>query len=290
MMILPSLITVALALQSVQTLHVPSNYLTQKPSLETVLAKVDGVPIKANDVERLLWDWRGYETMQDLITYQLIHARAAKLSIVVTPAEIQKAFDDIVKEQSAHLPAGQDFDTFLRQQHNPKSRLFMQVESNLLLSRIVDKQFNPSEFFKVSTLIFKPKTKNGSDILEAAGKAQDAYNRLVKGEDWSKVMNTSSQDPLLVQNKGLLGWRRLDAFPADTAEELKKLKPGGLTKTVETDNGIQLFRLEAVGTSVTGTELAELRQLYEQNAKGKLIEGLEKAAKVERFYGAPTKK
>ncbi len=280
-MIITALFAYAAATQMVQ---IPTTYLPLKPTPETVLARVDGVPIKASDVERLLWDWRGYEVTQDLISYQLIHEQASKLKIVATPADIQKEYEKFVAEQKKTLPAGQDFDSVLKQQHLPKSRLYMQVETNFLLSKIVSAKFDPTKFVKIATLVFKPKTEAASDLAESVGKATDAYNRLTKGEDWEKVMNSSGQEAVLIQNKGLLGWRNIDAFPAFTQAELKTAKVGSFTKPVQTQNGLQLFQIKGIGSQATGSDLTELKAIYEQSAKQTFLQNLQKTAKIERLY------
>ncbi len=285
-MLFSVLVSLTAAYQMVQ---IPSTFLPAKPAPETVLAKVDGVAIKASDVEQLLWDWRGYEVTQDLISYQLIHQHAKKLKVSLTPAEIQQEYDRFVKEQSKNLPAGQNFESMLKQQHQPKSRLFMQIETNLLLTKIVDAQLDTSKFFKVSTLVFKPKTEAATDLADAVGKAQDAFKRISSGETWDKVMASSGQDPNLVQNKGVLGWRNFDAFPAVTQAELKASKVGVVTKPVQTQNGLQIFKILALGPTATGADLAELKAAYEQSAKQSFLQNLQKDAKIERFYGDTTK-
>src|SRR5665213_3264764 len=108
---------VAAALQAAQ---IPSAYLPQKPAAETVLAKVNGVPIRESDVDRLLWDYSGYEITQDLISYQLVRQEAAKMKVSVTQAEVQKAYDEMVVQEKARLSPGQDLEDMMRKQGYPK--------------------------------------------------------------------------------------------------------------------------------------------------------------------------
>jgi parvulin-like peptidyl-prolyl isomerase len=283
-MIISALFSIIAASQTVQ---IPATYLPPKPAPETVLAVVDGVPIKASDVELLLWDWRGREVTQDVIAYQLIHKRAETLKIAVTPSDVQKEYDKFVAEATKKLPPGQTFDDLLKEKQQPKSRLYMQIESNLLLSKIVDVQFDPKKFVKVSTLVFKTKTASATDMADAVGKAQDAYARLIKGEDWDKVMQSTGQEDALIKGKGLLGWRSQEAFPPITQTELKTAKVGTLIKPVSTQNGIQLFRIEAMGATATGKDLAELKEVYEQTAKQGVFQSLKTSAKITGIFAPP---
>ena len=281
--------TVLSLVAALQVAQVPSSYVPPRPSPDSILAKVNGVPIKATDIEKLLWDWRGYEVMQDLISFQLIHDQAAKAKVSVTPSDVQKEYEKFAAEQKKNLPPGQDFESALRQQHQPKSRLYMQIESNLLLTKIVDTNFDPKKFVKISTLVFKPKSESATDLADAVGKAQDAYNRISKGESWDAVMGSSNQDQVLIQNKGVLGWRNMDAFPALTQSELKAGKVGTITKPVQTMNGIQFFQVLGIGADAKGGDLVELKALYEQSAKQTFIQNMQKTAKIERYYGETTK-
>jgi len=280
-MIFSTLLTLTAAFQLAQ---VPNTYVPPRPTPETILAKVDGVAIKASDVEKLLWDWRGYEVMNDMISYQLIHHKASTLKVSVTAVEVQKEYEHFAAEQKKNLPPGQDFETYIRQLHQPKSRLYMQIESNLLLTKIVDASFDPKHFIKISTLVFKPKSEAAADLADAVGKSQDAYGRIQKGETWDKVMNSSNQDQVLIQNKGVLGWRNLDAFPAMTQAELKAAKPGTITKPVQTLNGIQFFQVLGIGAEAKAGDLVELKAIYEQSAKQAFIQNMQKSAKIERFF------
>ena len=70
-------------------LSVPT--LNKAPTPDTVLAKVNGIAIRAKDVEDLLWDVRGEEILNDVMFYQVAKMEADKLGIVVTNAEVEKA-------------------------------------------------------------------------------------------------------------------------------------------------------------------------------------------------------
>src|SRR4051812_8911494 len=57
---------------------IPAKYRTTPPAAGAAVARVNGVEIKAGDVESLLWDWRGFDAIQDLVSYQMIKAEAQK--------------------------------------------------------------------------------------------------------------------------------------------------------------------------------------------------------------------
>lgn len=280
-----------------------SSYLPAAPLPNTVLAKVNGVPIRAGDVNRLLWDWAGRGVMEDLILFQLILDRAKLDKITVTPAEVQSLFDKQMSDIQRQIPAGQDVDSFIREKGFPKSRLYLHIEADALMTKIVDLKFKKSDYINVSTLVISakpkpttppppgttaPQTPNTPPPLDKAaalGKAMDVYNRLMKGEPWDKEFTGTDQPPQAVQSHGSLGWRAIAAFPAMTQAEFKTLKLNGYTKPAETVNGFQIFRIDGYGESADPGALDNLKKEYEARAKQSLVQELQKAATVDRMYG-----
>jgi FKBP-type peptidyl-prolyl cis-trans isomerase len=282
-----------------------AGYLPPAPLPSTVLAKVNGTAIRASDVDQLLWDWAGRGVMEDLILFELIKDRARTDKVTVTPAEVQSLFDKQISEIQRQIPAGQDLDGFIREKGFPKSRLYLHIEADLLMTKIVDLRFKKSDYISVSTLVIggkpptpptpqaavtspiKPPTPPAPvDKAVTAGKAMDVYNRLTKGEDWDKVMQSTDQPPQTAQTHGALGWRAVAAFPAQTQAEFKTLKVHQYTKPVETMNGFQIFRIDDIGENAQPSNLEGLKKEYEARAKQSLAQELQRGAKIERLYGA----
>ena len=280
-MIFPAILSFTMAFQAVQ---VPTAYLPAPPAVNSVLAKVNGAVIKTTDVEQLLWDWAGPEVTNDLVLFQLIRQRAVLDKVTVTPAEIQKVYDKQMAEIKKQVPAGQEIDAFIREKGFPKSRLYLHIAADILITKIVDLKFKPADYISVSTLVVKAKSPSAADLQEATGRAQDIYNRLKKGEDWEKVLASTDQSPQTMQTHGVLGWRAIDAFPPVTKLEFKSLKVKDYAKPVQTSNGLQIFRIDGFGSSADVSGLAELKKQYEDRAKNSLIPELQKAAKIEKFF------
>jgi hypothetical protein len=283
-MILQVLLSLATALQAPQ---VPAPYLPSAPAPNAVLAKVNGVPITQGDVEKLLWDWAGPEVTNDLVLFQLIRSRAALDKIAVSPAEVEQAYQKQIAEIKKNVPPGQDFDTFIREKGFPKSRLYLHIQADLLITKIVDLKFKPSDYISVSTLVVKTKSQTPADLKEASSRADDVYSRLKKGEDWDKVLASTDQSQETITSHGVLGWRAIEAFPALTKMEFKTLKAKEYTHPTVTKNGLQIFRIDAFGTTADAASIAELKKQYEDRAKNTLVPELQKSAKIERLFPKP---
>lgn len=266
-----------------QSGQIPASALPAVPSSDKVVARVNGEEIRAKDIEPLLWDWRGYEVTQDVITYRLIEGEAKKVGVSVPPAEVEKRFSAELAKMQAAVPAGQNLDEALREHGIPRSRLYLRIHTELLMDKIVLNGFHASDFVRISTAAYRPKTEAATDLQEAISRGTAAYDRLKKGNTWQKEVAASDDDPNLKAQSGLMGWRNVSAFPAGTQAELKTARPGGITKPVQAGGAIQIFRVEARGEGADAKDLDELRAAYLQQARPQLLTRLRNDAKIERL-------
>jgi parvulin-like peptidyl-prolyl isomerase len=264
-----------------QGAQVPPQHLPKAPSAGKVLAKVNGVEIKAGEVEALLWDWRGQDVLQDVISYHLIRGEAARQKISIAEIEVLKIVDDQINATKANLPKGKDLNEALRERGFPPSRLYMRVKTDLMLERIAEKEFDPNKYFLVSTMLFKPKSASAADVREAVERAEAAHGRLAKGEKWEDVLKSTQEVPGLVESNGRLGWRPLAEFPDPTSKQLLASKAGEVTKPVQTAAGIQFFRVDALGGNAQDRDLEEIRELYMSSARGEILDRIRREGKVE---------
>jgi hypothetical protein len=263
---------------------IPAKYRKAPPAASLVVARVNGVEIKAGDVESLLWEWRGFDAIQDLISYQLVKTEAQKQRIDVGEAEVEKAIDEAMKEMVKGLPPGKTPEAALIETGFTRSRLFLRYRTEALIKAIIERSFNPKQLVKVSTMVFKPANEQASALSDAIKQAEAAYQRLQKGEKWDQVLASATTNPQVRQTKGLLGWRDLLAFPSSIRAELEKMKPGGITKPAQTENGIQLFRLEMDSSTATPLEKEEMKRVYLASSRKPFLDRLRRESRIERLY------
>jgi parvulin-like peptidyl-prolyl isomerase len=263
---------------------IPAKYRTTPPAAGAVVARVNGVEIKAGDVEALLWEWRGFDAIQDLISYQVVKSEAQKQRIDVSEAEVEKAIDEGLSQMAKDLPAGKSIEAVLMEQGFTRSRLFLRYRTFALLDAMVRRSFNPKQLVKVSTMIFRPVNEQASSLSYAIQQADAAYKRLAKGDKWEDVLASVTKNPDLIRSKGLLGWKDLGAFPTSIRAELIKMKSGDFTKPAQTENGIQIFRLEKDGMAATLEEKKEMERIYVNSSRDPLLARLRKESRIERLY------
>ena len=274
-----------LLMQSAQfQLSIPG--LEKAPTSDSVVAKVNGVAIKAKDIEDLLWDVRGEEIITDIADYQVVKAEADKRGVIVTEGEIESQVTKYLAQMKKDVPAGQTFEGAMAQAGLTKQRLFLRVKSALLLTKVALLDFDPKRYVRVSTIVVRPRSSTAADISSTIAVVQKAYDRLKAGEPWPKLVDELVVDQHGKETRGLLGWRQLIAFPETVQGEINTLKKGDITKPVQTNNGIQIFRVEAKGDDVTKAELDQMKSELSPTLMIEAQQRIFKDLKIERLYPA----
>lgn len=272
-----------LAHQQAAMLDVPKDLLKTPPAVNQVLAKVNGLEIKGSDVEALLWEWRKAEVVADLINYAVVKDAAAKQQIEATDQEVRKEVGDLMEAIKQQLPAGQTIEQAMEQEGTAPSRLFVRVKTEVLLRKLILKDFKAEDYVKISTIILKSASSSVADVKVALERAERVYTRLVSGEDWGTVLLENTDDARARASNGSVGWRPINLFPDSVRAEMGKLKKGGFTKPAQTQNGIQIFKLDAVGKQATAEELQELKASYVAGQRNGVMAKLKAEAKIEKF-------
>jgi parvulin-like peptidyl-prolyl isomerase len=253
-----------------------------KPAPETVMATVGGTPITAGEVEPYLWAWRGKEIAKELTGHKMIAIEAARRNITLSEAEVQKRVEDQLNGLRAQLQPGQTLDDVVNgPQVGGPSRLSLIARSSLLVDKIAEADFKPDGYVKVATLIFRTTGDSTDALSKAIRSADQAYASLQTGKPWQDVLRVYEKEPRIVENGGLIGWKAYDVFPESVRTQLGTLKLMGVTKPIQTEFGIQIFRILARGASATPAELTDLKTLYIQGSRNKVVEKMKQTIKVE---------
>ena len=107
-------------------------------------------------------------------------------------------------------------------------------------------------------LIAVPQEASQAQVDELAKRAQDIYDRANGTEDFSRLAVAYSNSQTALEG-GSLGWRKGPELPTFFAEEIVKLKAGGISKPIRTPSGFHLIKLNQT-RDVSGTS-----KVVEQN-------------------------
>lgn len=277
MNLFPLLITAVTAFQG----SLPDAIRPKSPAPEKVVATVNGVEIHASDILPLLWDWRGQEVTQDVITFQLLVGEAKKANIVVPTEEIDKKFAERLEEMKQKAPPGTDVESALRQQGFPKSRLYLRVHTEMLVDRLALLDFRPENYFKVAIAVYQTNPKK-PDLTAPATRAKAAYDQLTKGAAWMAVVRGSDLDASRKASAGSIGWRGYDLFPEANRTEIRGLKSNQFSKPFSVEGAHIILRAEKLGTQATPAELDEIRKQFLDQNRTTVMQRIQSAAKIER--------
>ncbi len=278
------LVAAFLAGQAVFVLNVPGRLLKPVPTPDQVLAKVGGTPITAKDVEPLLWEWRGKDALQDLISLQIAQVAADKAGVTVSDAEVQARLDEVMEGIRTRLQPGETLEQAMADEGTSPSRLYLRLRAETLLNRLVLGSFHQPDFVKVKTLIVPLAGSETKDLKAAIQTAELAYEEATKGKGWSEAIRRFAEDEGARQSDGLLGWRHWDAFPEGLRTTVMALPQGGISKPAQTAHGIQMFLVEKLGKDAKGKDLEELREAFVRSERPDLVKKLRAEVPVERLW------
>lgn len=262
----------------------PERYVPPRPAPDAVIAKVNGEAIRAQDLESLVWQWTAQQAATEVVTHMLVRQDAVAQGVSVTDEQVEAALNERMEVARRQVPAGQTLEQVMRDSGLTRSRLFLRVKTDLLMEGVLTKSFSAANFVRVSTIIVPIENAQIEALGKAIRTAQGAYDRLKKGDKWDEVLAATTTNENVLQSKGLLGWRELSAFPVPVQEELKTIGVGEITKPAQTQNGIQLFRLEGRGANASAEEMGELRRMVLQGGRERYLSGLRSKARIEWTY------
>lgn len=232
-------------------------------------------------------DWAFFkeQIFRELVDNELLRQEAYRRGLRVTRADINKRIDELVQLQlvsaKQQYERDKDFRDFVRRQYGSFDALASDLrrqlgrqrsafEQDLLmekLQRSIEQEVKVTEkdlldtytkfrlrHIFVSTDRFLPKGKQPTDQERAEAKrkalerAKELRERVIKGEDFAKLAEKESDDPVTKRKGGDLGELSLDAarwrLGEDAMSILPKLKVGDVSEPIEGFNGYHIVKLE----------------------------------------------
>lgn len=249
------------------------------------------------------------KALENLIRNELIYQDARARGIKVTKKEVDKELSIIKKRQKASL------DKVLRANNITMSEFRLQIEKNLLIKKLKEKQAKElwekstktiteaylEEYYEKNMATFKePERVRLREILlkvdPGAGpkgweeiwlKAEEILNRIKKGEDFAKLAEELSEDEY-AKKGGDMG----NLFRGSLLQEIESavagLKTGETVGPVYTMYGWHLLKIEEVTPSrQLSFDEAKVRMRHELEEKGykelekEWLDGLRERANIE---------
>jgi parvulin-like peptidyl-prolyl isomerase len=231
------------------------------------------------------WTFFKEQIFRELVDNELLRQEAYRRRLRVTRADINKRIDELVQLQlvsaKQQYERDKEFRDFVRRQYGSfdalASDLRRQIgrqrsafEQELLMEKLrqsIEQEVKVTEkdlmdtytkfrlrhiFVSADRFLPKDKQPTDQDRAEARRKAleraKELREQILKGEDFAKLAEKESDDPVTKRKGGDLGELSLDAarwrLGEDAMSILPKLKVGDVSEHIEGFNGYHIVKLE----------------------------------------------
>lgn len=199
--------------------------------------------------------------VDQLVAMELLAQAAREAKITVDAAQVKAALE----QEKAQMGGQQAFDAALKSAGLTEAELAKLEEQRLLIQQYIEKEVAPKaklspaeveKYYKDHPEEFKHEEQiklqmilamlpqGADDKAKAATKAraEAAAKRLAAGEDFAKLAAEVSDDPSKARG-GEVGWVRRGMLLPELEGPVFELKPGGVSKVLESQYGFHIFRV-----------------------------------------------
>ena len=239
------------------------------------------------------------KVLASIIERRLQLQQAEREKIVVEDAEMKEQLDEIQKRLGAKSEA--QFEDMVKTQGLTLEGIKKRLREQLLVERIkrrrvnlrisvteedIDQYLNANRekletglSFEARHILFLPVSGAGEDGWPPARRrADDAYTRVMGGEEFGELARELSEDTATAKNGGRLGVLKRGELAPDIEKAILRLSPREHSPPFRSEVGYHLFELESKKT-LAGEQLVQARNqirdiLYKQKYEVRLNEWL----------------
>ncbi len=202
------------------------------------------------------------QVLDRLVVQEVQMQRANRVGIKISDEQLNAALADVAQRNNirlADLPralASQGVDYASYRDNMRKEITLTSLRQRDVIGKInvtpreleqfIERQKRmPSETMEYNVshiLIAVPQEASQTQVDELAKRAQDIYVRSTGTEDFGRLAVAYSNSQTALES-GSLGWRKGPELPTFFAEEIVKLKAGGISKPIRTPSGFHLIKL-----------------------------------------------
>jgi len=275
-----------------------------------VVATVNGVDIKKDQLYDSMIELGGDSILDNLINEELLEQEAKKAGITVTDEDVNKEIEEVKK----NFPSEEDFNAALQQSNMTLDDLKKQIPRQVQMRKLLEPKAKESvtdeqvkQYFEENKAMYDtPEQVRASHILVGSNEEAEAILKQLKdGEDFAKLAQEKSIDTASKDAGG-----DLDFFGKGMMEEAFEkaafaLKtPGELSPIVQTSHGYHIIKFTEhkaattanfednkaeIQESLISNKISELSQtwLTDLKANAKITNHLKKDTDTGAEGGAP---
>lgn len=219
---------------------------------KTVMATVNGKNITANDVTVRLWGLQGAQVLNDLILEKAMTDKAAELKISVPEEMVEELYKRNTGNRSE-----KEIDNELARTGWTSKDVKERIKNQLLINETIIKLANISvpdeetaKYYNASKdKLVKAETYNISQItVSTKEEAENVLDGLLKDKnaEFGTVAAAKSNNAGLRARAGLIGDVAKGQLPAELENEIFALRPGQISKIMQTGSSFSIFRVNAI--------------------------------------------
>jgi foldase protein PrsA len=254
------------------------------PAPDTVVATVNGEPIRAGELIQVSYEWFAATAIEELILERVIEQEARKQGVSVSNAEVEARYKQQLQNAEAQVPPGMSLDDFLKRNQFPPSRLFARIRSQMLVEKLVERQVNLDDFVEYSQIVIRIQGNTPEQQEEntpaAEAKAQEAYQKIKEGLDFAEAVKEYSEDPFSKDRGGKMNWQDMKFIVPDLRQKLLAMQPGEISEPFKMMGSYMIIRKERTGSQASPEEQQELREQAVRLQIGEYVRQLQAKAKI----------
>jgi peptidyl-prolyl cis-trans isomerase SurA len=217
-----------------------------------------GTPLPAPSVLR-------QQITERLVLQEIQQQRAQKLGLRVTDEALNNALREVAQQnhiEFAQLPdalAGEgivyaeyreqmrrEMTLSLLRQRDVYSRIYVSPrEIDQFLAKAAANKTGDASYEVSHILLSLPEAASPGQLEQVEKRAEDVYQRALKGEDFGQLAVAYSQAQSALE-RGVIGWRKGTELPTFMAEVVTKMMPGEVSRPVRTPSGFHIIKLTNV--------------------------------------------
>jgi foldase protein PrsA len=271
--------------QQAQRPQIPPQYSPAPlPAGDTVVATVNGEPIRASELIQASYEWFAATAIEELILERVIEQEARAQRVTVSNAEVEARYKQQLQNAESQVPPGMSLDDFLKRNQFPPSRLFARIRSQMLVEKLVERQVNLDDFVEYSQIVIRIQGNTPEQQEEntpaAEAKAQEAYQKIKEGLDFAEAVKEYSEDPFSKDRGGKMNWQDMKFIGPDLRQKLLAMQPGEISEPFKMMGSIVIIRKERTGSQASPEEQQELREQAVRLQIGEYVRQLQSKAKI----------
>jgi len=250
------------------------NYNLNSESV-SVVAKVNDINITRDEIINKMSIFYFQRTLNDLIEEKLLVDYAKKNSIKVESSEVEALFNQI----KSRFKDDNEFKKELKKMNIKENEYKKMIENLIIADKAMSKILSinitdedAKKYYETNKEQFKnPKALKLRQIfVSTEQEANDIYLALEAGADFKKLATLKTQDPLLKEKEGDIGFISKGMLLPDIEKEVFSLEPGKYTKPLKTGNGYSIIKVEEIRQERT-ISFDEIKDNLKESIKASII-------------------